>query len=252
MLNELSIEFVTISAIIFARLGSAFSQFPAISSSYIFVRARLFLALSTTIVLYPILQEYISKSFHFTEGTFLATLMVEILIGILIGMSVKIYFIALEIVGSIIAMQSGLSAATFFDPNHNHQVSITSSFLLLLAAAAIFASDTHYIFIQGVIDSYNIFQVGTLPDLADLSKFIAHTVNQSFIIAFKISAPFIAVSFGFLISNGVLSRLMPNLQVFFVVTPIQIYVIFCVLFIVVNSMMAKIIETLKMATTISM
>lgn len=248
MLHNSSVELIVGMALIFARLGGAFSQFPGISASYIFVRARLLLAFTTSIVLYPILKDFVPKGLHLTGSAFILALTIEAMVGIVIALSAKICFMAIDVVGSIISMQSGLSAAMFFNPDHNGQISLISSFLFIIATAAIFVTDTHYLFIQGVVDSYSIFQIGQVPDLGDLSKFISNTVNQSFILAFKLASPFIAVSFGFLISNGVLARLMPNLQVFFVVTPVQIYVIFGVLFIVINIMISKLIEALRAAT----
>jgi flagellar biosynthetic protein FliR len=250
MLVETSVEFITGMALIFARLGAAFSQFPGLSSSYIFMRARLVFALVVCVILYPLLKDFIPK-FHLNSGMFLSALVIEVMVGIIIAIAAKICFMAIDIVGAIISMQSGLSAAMFFDPTHNTQISLISSFLFTIAYAAIFITDTHYLFIQGVMDSYELFKVGHLPDLGDLSNFVSTTVNQSFILAFKLASPFIAVSFGFLISNGVLARLMPNLQVFFVVTPVQIYVIFGVLFIVINMMISKIMEALRAAIIMS-
>ena len=250
MLVETSVEFITVMALIFARLGAAFSQFPGVSSSYIFVRARLMLALAVCVVLYPLLKDFIPK-LHLNSSAFLSALVIEVMVGIIIAISAKICFMAIDVVGSIISMQSGLSAAMFFDPTHNTQISLISSFLFTIAYAAIFVTDTHYLFIQGVMDSYDVFKVGHLPDLGDLSNFVSSTVNQSFILAFKLASPFIAVSFGFLISNGVLARLMPNLQVFFVVTPVQIYVIFGVLFIVINIMISKVMEAMRAAIVMS-
>lgn len=248
MLQEVSVEFVTIMALLFARFGAAFSQFPGISSPYISSRARLAFAITTCFVLYSVLRDVIPEKFHLNSWSFISALVIEVMIGIAIAIAARICFMAIDIVGTIISMQSGLSAALFFDPGNNSQVSVMSSLLLVIAYAAIFITDTHYVFIKGVMDSYNAFPVGNVPDLGDMSNFVANAVNQSFILAFKMASPFIAVSFGFLISNGVLSRLMPSLQVFFVVTPVQIYVIIGVLFVVINLMIGKLIESVKAAS----
>ncbi len=246
MLQEASAEIIMAMSLIFARLGSALSQFPGISTHYVFMNGRLAIALVTCVVLYPVLQEYIPKS-HINTGEYLICLMLEIMIGIIISLSAKICFSAIDVVGSIVSMQSGLSAAMFFDPTHNEQKSLMSNFFLILGYVMIFVTDTHYLFFEAVIDSYSIFAVGAFPNLGDLTQFITQTVNQSFFLAFKLSSPFIAVSLAFLISNGVLSRLMPNLQVFFVVTPAQIFVMFLILFIVINLMMGKLIEAMRSA-----
>ena len=139
-------------------------------------------------------------------------------------------------------MQSGLGAASFFDPAQRAQVAIFGSFLFLAATAAIFITDTHFLFISGVIESYTRFPPGEMLNIQDVSKFVTHVINDSFILAFKMSSPFLVVSIAILVGSGILSRLMPNLQVFFVVTPAQILVMFCILYIVIIAIMEKIVE----------
>ncbi|MGV2432687.1 MAG UNVERIFIED_CONTAM: flagellar biosynthetic protein FliR [Rickettsiaceae bacterium] len=244
MLEKISLEFVMSLSLIFARISSSLYLFPGLSSNYILMQGRLHLAILTSIILYPILIEHMPQ-YPITTSQYLTYLIVEIIIGIIITIAAKIYFTALDTVGTIISMQSGLSAATFFDPNQGEQVSIITSFLTLTAYTMIFVTDTHYLFFEAIIDSYNLFDLGSFPEIGDLGEFISNAVNQAFILAFKLVSPFITVSLGFLISNGVLSRLMPNLQVFFVVTPVQIFVMFIILFIMINLMMGKFIEALR-------
>lgn len=245
-IGDISVEVLMSMSLIFARIGAALSLFPALGSNYMHSQGRLVLAVFTTIVIYPLLQNHM-PSYPITHGNFLLLLMMEVMFGLTLSMGTKICFSALDIVGTIMSMQSGLSAATFFDPNQGEQISMMSNFLILTGYAMILVTDTHYLFFEAIADSYNIFAIGSFLNLGDMSNFIATTVNQSFILAFKLASPFITVSIAFLISNGVLSRLMPNLQVFFVVTPVQIFTMFLILFIVINLMMGKFIESIRAA-----
>lgn len=242
ILQNISGEILIPISLIFARIGSAFYLFPGLSSKYILMQARLSLAILVSITLFPILKEYIPEM---NSGEFLIFLIMEVLFGLIISMAAKICFSALDIVGSIISMQSGLAAANFFDPNHGEQVSLISNFLFMIGYMMIFATDTHYLLLEAIVDSYQIFKVGGFVDLGDVSHYVSNAMNQAFILGFKLASPFIAISIGFLISNGVLSRLMPNLQVFFVVTPVQIFVMFIILFITINYIMAKFIEAFR-------
>lgn len=244
ILENLSGEILVPISLIFARVGAAFFMFPAIGSRYIMTNARLGIALLVSIVLFPILKDFMPKG-PITSGMFVFLIGFEVMYGILISLGAKICFAALDIVGTVISMQSGLSAANFFDPNQGEQVSLISNFLMLTGYMMIFTTDTHYMLFESIVDSYKVFEVGSIIDTGDLSNFVATTINQAFILGFKLASPFIAVSIGFLISNGVLSRLMPNLQVFFVVTPVQIFVMFVILFVTINYIMAKFIESLR-------
>lgn len=53
------------------------------------------------------------------------------------------------------------------------------------------------------------------------------------------------ISLAIMTGGGMLSRLMPNLQVFFVITPAQILVIFGTMYIVINAVIAKIVTAIS-------
>jgi flagellar biosynthetic protein FliR len=239
MLNEITTEFIFHFMLVFARLGTAFSLFPAIGDRYIFMRGRLAFALVVSLVLCPILKIYLptySENFSLSVNL----IAIEILIGIIISIGTKFYYWSLHFIGQIISMQSGLGSATFFDPSQKSQVAIFTSFLFLLTTIFIFSTNTHHLFIESVIDSYKRFPPGEWLNISDMNKFIVLTINDSFIVAFKVASPFLVISLIMLIGSGVLARLMPNLQVFFVITPAQILVIFGTLYIAIN----HIVETL--------
>lgn len=243
MLHEITTEFVFHFMLIFARLGTAFSMFPAIGDRYIFMRGRLVFALTVSLVLYPILQMYLpTYSENFSLNVNL--IVIEILIGIIISIGAKFYYWSIHFIGQIISMQSGLGAATFFDPAQKSQIALFTSFLFLTTTIFIFSTNTHHLFIESIIESYKRFPPGEWVNISDINKFIALTINDSFIVAFKISSPFLIISLVMLIGSGVLARLMPNLQVFFVITPAQILVIFGTLYLVINLIVEKLIESM--------
>ncbi len=77
--------------------------------------------------------------------------------------------------------------------------------------------------LSAVIDSYTLFPVGAPLPIEDFSDFMSQTLNQSFIMGFKIGSPFIAFSIIFYVGMGLVSRLMPQLNIFFLSLPLQIY-----------------------------
>ena len=249
MLEELTVEFLFHLMLVFARLGTAFSQFPAIGSNYIFTRGKLSFSLIVSLIIMPIVTPYLpqySNNFALNIGY----LAIEILIGIIVSLAANIYFQALHFVGQIIAMQSGLGSAAFFDPEQRSQVTLFANFMSLVAIVFIFASDTHHIFIQAIIDSYSKFPPGELLDSGDVSKFVSFVINDSFILSFKIASPFLVVSLAMLTGSGMLARLMPNLQVFFVLTPAQIIVMFGVFYIVINAVITKLVTAITYSLNI--
>lgn len=251
MLTAITTEFVFQFMLIFARIGAAFSMFPALSDRNIFMRGRLACALAVSFVLYPLIKPYLPK-YSENFSILVGLLVIELMVGVIISIGAKIYFWSLHTVGQIISMQSGLGAASFFDPTQRSQVAIFTSFLFIITTTAIFITNTHYLFIQGVIDSYQSFPPGEWPEISDISQFVTYVINDSFILAFKISSPFLVISLAMLVGSGVLARLMPNLQVFFVITPAQILVIFGTLYIVINVLVNKIVDAISSTINLSL
>src|SRR5690606_34075466 len=142
---------------------------------------------------------------------------------------------ALHIAGSIIAQQSGLAAAQFFDPTQMSQGAITSTFLTLMGLVMIFVTDLHHLFIEGTFAIYRILPVGALPDVASLSQLVTGFVAEAFLLGFQIAAPFLVFGITFYTGIGLLNRLMPQVQIFFVAVPLQIVLSFAILAITISA-----------------
>jgi flagellar biosynthesis protein FliR len=146
----------------------------------------------------------------------------EAVIGIFLGTMARILISTLETAGTMISFQLGLSAAQVFNPTLSQQSAIASSFLTVLGTLLIMVTNTHYLLLRGVVDSYDLFPPGRFPPIEDLSNSIARIVATSFQLAVELAAPFIVLGTLFFVALGLLSRLMPQLQVFFITLPIQI------------------------------
>ena len=240
-LDTITNEFVFHTLVLFTRVMAMFSFLPALREVYFSPRIRIVLAFLTCLVIYPILHPIFPKVP--THVSNIATILaIEFLVGALIGSSIKIYFGALDIVGNILSMNSSLSAANFFDNNQKTQQPIFSIFLHLLGVMAIFASDTHHSYFKGIVVSYDKFRVNETLIAADMAKFITNTFNEAFIVGFKIASPFIIVHLSMQIGTGVLSKLMPSLQIFFILLPAQMLAMFAVLLIIAPTLNFYIIE----------
>src|SRR5262249_31282809 len=145
---------------------------------------------------------------------------------------------ALQVAGSVIAQQLGLGFVTAVDPTMGQQGVIIGNFLTVLGVALIFATDLHHLVIAALNDSYTLFQPGDIPLLGDVAELTTRTVAAAFRIGIQLSAPFLVFALLFNVGLGILSRLMPQMQVFFVGLPLSILIGFLILFAVVGAMMA--------------
>ena len=88
-----------------------------------------------------------------------------------------------------------------------------------------------------IADSYRMFTVGNLPLIGDMAETIARLVADSFLLGMQLASPFIVVAVVYNVALGLLARLMPTLQIFFIAMPLQIILGIIVLATVVSSMM---------------
>ena len=89
-------------------------------------------------------------------------------------------------------------------------------------ARTIFALDLHHLMLRALVDSYELFVPGQAPPFGDLSEMISRVVAKSFLLSFQLAMPFVATATIFFLGIGLLSRLMPQVQIFFVAMPLQI------------------------------
>jgi len=207
--------------LIFTRLGTAFMLMPGIGDSFVPTRVRLLMVLGMSFVLSPVVMQYMPSTVPPFSMLF-TLMMMEFMIGVFIGAIVRIFMAALDVAGMLIATTSGLANAQVFNPALASQGSITGAFLSMVGLLLLFVTNLHHMLIYGLVESYSVFPVGGFPDVGSMADLVARAVSSSFLIGFQIAVPFIVVAMLLYIGMGVLSRLMPQVQVFILALPVQI------------------------------
>ncbi len=209
--------------LVFARIGTMLMLLPGLGEQNISSRIRLTVALVLAAVLLPLHR----SAYHIDTaalGPVIVMLVEEILIGAVLGLTARLTISALDVAGSVIAQQLGLGFVTAIDPTQGEQGALVGNFLNLLGLTLIFATNMHYLVIAALNDSYNVFAPGEVPAVGDVAALITQTVAGAFRIGIQLSAPFLAFGLLFNIGLGVLSRMMPQMQVFFVALPLSIMI----------------------------
>ncbi|WP_368412848.1 flagellar biosynthetic protein FliR, partial [Dongia sp.] len=98
------------------------------------------------------------------------------------------------------------------------------NFLVATAVVLIFATDLDHMTLRALAGTYGVFQPGQLPQFEDMASMISRVVADSFLLALQMSAPFLVYGIVLVVGMGLIARLMPTLQVFFVVMPLQLLV----------------------------
>jgi flagellar biosynthetic protein FliR len=222
--------------LVFARIGTMIMLLPGLGESAVPAKIRLVAALALTAVLFPLHRSAFNIDLR-ALGPTVVMLGEELLIGAILGMTVRLAISALQVAGSIVAQQMGLGFVMAIDPTQGQQGALVGNFLTLLGMTLLFATDLHHLLIAALHDSYRLFRPGEVPFSGDIASLTVHTVASAFRIGVQLSAPFIAFGLLFNFGLGVLSRLMPQMQVFFVGLPLSILMGFVVLILVLGTMM---------------
>lgn len=208
--------------LLFTRIGAILMLMPALGEDLIPARLRLTFALAFTLVVYPLLSPVLPPMPASMAGV-IGLLFHELAVGLILGAIVRITVMATQVAGSIIAFQTGLSVAMTADPTQaGIQGAVFGSFLSFLGMTLIFATDLHHMALAATYDSYMAFPLDIELMFDDAAQLAIRTVASAFSIGVQMSAPFIVFGLVFNLGAGILARLMPALQVFFVLMPANI------------------------------
>jgi len=227
--------------LVFARVAAMVMLMPALGEENIPMRVKLSIALLLTLVLLPL-----HRSAYHIDMTSLSGLLVlmlhEIVIGIILGATARVTLSALQVAGSVIAQQMGLGFVTSVDPTQGQQGVLVGNFLTMLGITMLFATDSHHLVIAALSDSYKIFAPGESMLTGDVASLATQAFAAAFKIGLQLSAPFLVFGLVFNIGLGVLARLMPQMQVYFVGAPLSILAGFLILAIVLAAMMGTFLD----------
>lgn len=219
--NFLAFEFFDVF-IVFTRLGCALMIMPGFAASYVNPRLRLLLALTIALLMAPALSSSLPEP---PKETFQLFLLIfgEATIGVFLGTIMLFLSAALELACDKIGISIGFRNANAFDPSFSTQSSLINVMVNLMAICVIFITGIHHLMITAVFESYSLFKAGALLPFDDFANYLIITLNKSFIIGFKLASPLIAFSIILYTGLGMVTRLMPQMHIFFISLPLQIY-----------------------------
>lgn len=224
--------------LMFARVGAMVMLMPSLGETNIPMRIKLAIALMLALIILPLHRN--AYQIDMTSLTPLLVLMLqEIFVGIVLGATARVTLSALQVAGSVIAQQLGLGFVTAVDPTQGQQGLLIGNFLTLLGVTLLFTTDAHYLVIEALSDSYKVFAPGELLQSGDVAALATKAFAASFKIGMQLAAPFLVFGLVFNVGLGVLARLMPQMQVYFVGVPLSIMIGFVILAAVLTTIMGS-------------
>lgn len=210
-----------VMGLVFCRVGAALMVLPAFGEPYVLSRARLGIALAIAVLVGLPMSSRLTLA---TPGSVDIAFLVcsEVVCGLLIGAIIRLVMLAIHFAGSLIAMQSGLAAAAFFDPQEATQGTLTGNFLATLVLVIIVVADAHLLILHALTASFAVIEISRHLDIAALVEVLVGLGGRAIETGLRMAAPIVLLSLLFYLLLGVLNRLMPSFQVLFVAMPLQI------------------------------
>lgn len=218
MADALALE-VTLFLLVFTRLGSAVMLLPGWGDGGVPVRVRLVLAVALTAVLAPVVGGSYGEVAD--DRSLLRLLFGELAIGLFLGLAARTLVAALHLGGSMVALASGFAAASLFDPREGTPGTVLSSFFAVAGITALFASGFDHLLVLLLAESWRLLPPGGLPPRASLEALVA-LGSAMWRTALALAAPVLAISLVTQLGAGLVNRLVPGIQVFFVILPVQL------------------------------
>lgn len=237
MLSQLLISEIFAFLLVFCRLGSAIMLLPGFGEIYIPMRARLMMALAFSLILSPVIT---MPAVPTTVFGLIGLISAEILIGLFMGGLSRMLIAAVHMGGMIISYQSSLVSALVPDmaqAQGQSQGTVLGNLLSVTAVVLIFTTDLHHVMLKGLADSYSLFLPGQFPLVQDFADHATQTINSSFRMAMQMAAPHLVAGTLLYLAAGIIARLMPNIQIFFIMLPAQLMLSFFILMVAASAIL---------------
>jgi len=212
---------VFVVGLVFARVGAMVMLIPGLGEQPAPARIRLSFALLLALVIAPLAAPSLPQVPP-SLGDMAGFTLRETLIGLMIGAILRVFLGALATAGEIISIQTTLSFAQTTNPTMAQSGSSIASFLTLLGVLLIFATDLHHLFLGAIARSYTLFPFSRPPSIQDSTTLMIRTVSSAFALGVQLSAPVLVFSLVFNLATGFIGRAMPQFQIFFAATPLQV------------------------------
>lgn len=204
----------------FFRIAGLLMTAPVVGTKTVPARIRIVIAILITAVIFPVLPDIPDIDPVSAEGVLITVQ--QVMIGVSMGLCMRVIFVALEVAGQAIGQLMGLMLASMVDPSNGNQVPIVGQFYLLLATLLFLAVDGHLMMISVLAESFKGMPIATTGVSTNSAWEVLLWTGTILKTAVVIALPAIVSLLIVNLSFGVMTRSAPQLNIFAVGFPIMI------------------------------
>ncbi|MDG1138882.1 MAG: flagellar biosynthetic protein FliR [Opitutales bacterium] len=203
---------IVVWVLVFLRTGAFFLGIPLFAGKLIPVKIRTAFGLLLSILINPLVPANLEIANHFAGAILLS--LNEICIGLLLAMTVRMIFFAVELAGHLISYEIGLMASSSVNPLLGSTDATITTLLYYFSLLIFFVAGIHYDILKAFTLSFELLPIGSYFLSANPMVEFAREISNVFVIGTLMAAPFIALNFMINISFAVLGKAVPKMNVF--------------------------------------
>lgn len=211
---------VLLTFLVFCRIGGCLMLMPGFGSPRIPVQVRLFLAVSVTLALAPILVPKVEGDLGQVSAPVIAQLIAsETLLGATLGMMGRVFLLALQFMGTAAAMLIGFSGMADAPVDEAEPAPSLATLLTLTATVLVFVTGLHIEMLRAIVASYDVIKITDLFDPRFALSKVTDATSDAFFLVAQLVSPFLVYSLILNFLFGILNKLTPLIPVYFISAP---------------------------------
>lgn len=223
ILNFIDPEAFKVYLLVLARVSIVLFMFPIFGTTMFPTMIKASLAMVISMLLYSMVHVSPDLLPQTPFGT--AVLLIsEAMIGLTLGLCVRLFFGSFQLAGQVIGFQMGFSMINVVDPQSGANVSIMEQLAYWVALLVFLAMNGHHIMLLSLVDSFDLVQPGAFIFQRIMVDKVLFLGTQMFVLAIKIGAPVIAALLFTSVAFGLTAKFSPQMNVMIVAFPLKIVV----------------------------
>ncbi|HWT10801.1 MAG TPA: flagellar biosynthetic protein FliR [Roseomonas sp.] len=208
------------AVLVFARLGAAVMLLPGLGEQEVPGPVRLGLGLALVLLLMPALAPGLPAAPD-DVGQAARLMVIEVLVGLWLGGLARLVTMAMAVAGQAVALLLGLAQALVPDPDLGGQGTATARLFSLAAAVLVLSGGLYAIPLHALVESYTLLPVGEPFPAGAGAEAMAGAAADSLALSLRLAAPFVLAAVVINVALGLLTRIAPQVQVYFIAVPGQ-------------------------------
>jgi flagellar biosynthetic protein FliR len=223
---DIVLQHVNVFALVFVRMSSFFFLTPFFGSRNIPIRFKMGIAFMLALLMTPAVaaSEGAAAYVNADLADLFIIIIKEMMIGITLGLVSAMLFAAVQVGGMFIDMQIGYAMANIFDPINGTTSPLTGQFKFVLTMLLFMGFDGHHGLLTALLQSYQFFPLGGFVLSENLFGVIVQTMSLMFLLGLKVAIPIVAALFLTDVGLAILSRAVPQMNVFVVGMSVKLVV----------------------------